>query len=535
MRKERVFLLFVAVAMLCLELLDAFTLSDDILYRFVWQEDDAAPVRLVQSAADLIESQWAHYHITNGRWVMHTLAQAFLSFVPPVIYHVLNALLFALMLYLGSCLVVKRDRRLFSMVTMFFLLFVVFADVRTTMLWSLGTFNYLWVLVMTLSFLLYLRRVRHSSSRIHWLVAPLSLFIGCSHEALSLPLAITLIVYMLAELRKKEAYPCALYIAWYAAGTLTILLSPALWSRAGDGITLMSRMISGAVNIVFNLKVLWLLVVTTMVTARNRHSYWKKTLYLRRYFYLCLLLALGIVVVCGTNLERVVFFADFIAMLLLVDLLAAVVAEKWQKRLMIACCAAVVVYYIPAVLVRYENDSNCRYMQQQMAEQGREVVAVRYPVDGEQPVKDFFRRRFVNPTAEFGVFCSYMGFNARDINMRCAATLYGKQQMIFLPEDVVQRIESDSTAYRNYELDRHQSLYVWQLPEDKPVKKIVFELLPEDVSALSLPQRLLAYKDDTYELDDDFHYSVVHVNGRPYLVFTRPTANISRRIGRIRY
>ena len=193
------------------------------------------------------------------------------------------------------------------------------------------------------------------------------------------------------------------------------------------------------------------------------------------------------------------------------------------------------VYFVPATMVRYENYSNYRHMERQMSEEGREVVAVRCPVDGEQPVMDFFRHRFVNPTADFGTFCSYMGFNTKDINMRYAAALYGKQQMVFLPEDVVQRIEIDSTAYQHYELDKHQQLYIWQLKAGKPVSKIVFHLNPEDVSSLSLPQRLLAYKDDTYTLDDDFHYSVVTVNGRHYLVFTRPTTNIYRRIGSIEY
>lgn len=54
-------------------------------------------------------------------------------------------------------------------------------------------------------------------------------------------------------------------------------------------------------------------------------------------------------------------------------------------------------------------------------------------------------------------------------------------------------------------------------------------------SSLNIFQRLLAYKEDSYELDDNFHYSVVHINGRPYLVFTRPTTNIYRRIQSISF
>ena len=256
---------------------------------------------------------------------------------------------------------------------------------------------------------------------------------------------------------------------------------------------------------------------------------------LRRYYYLCLLLSLGIIVVCGTNLDRVAFYTDFIAMLLLVEIMAERLGERWQRRLIAVCCIVTLVYYIPAFQVRYENYGSFRYIEHQMKEEGREVVAVHYPVENNQPVMDFFRRRFVNPAVEFGYYSCYMAFNPHDINIRYAASLYRKQQMVFLPEDVLQRMESDSTAYRHYESDAHQSLYIWQLPEDTPVNKVVFELKPEDLSALWPHQRLVAYKDDIYELDDHFHYSVINVNGRTYLVFTRPTTNITRRIKDIKY
>ena len=171
---------------------------------------------------------------------------------------------------------------------------------------------------------------------------------------------------------------------------------------------------------------------------------------------------------------------------------------------------------------------------------GADIVGVfRYEYTKESKLKmlfmDFFRDHYSNPSIEFGYYCVYMAFNKDDINMRCAAHLYNKQQLIILPEDVIQRIESDSTAYKDYELDRHQSLYIHQLPEDKKVSKVIFELKPEDTSKLNILQRLLVYKDDTFVLDDDFHYKGVHINGRHYLIFTRPTTNIFRRIANIKY
>ena len=52
------FLTLLGVAMLCLNLLDAPTLSDDMIYRFMWQADDSAPVEPIRSLGDLFRSQW---------------------------------------------------------------------------------------------------------------------------------------------------------------------------------------------------------------------------------------------------------------------------------------------------------------------------------------------------------------------------------------------------------------------------------------------------------------------------------------------
>ena len=122
-----------------------------------------------------------------------------------------------------------------------------------------------------------------------------------------------------------------------------------------------------------------------------------------------------------------------------------------------------------------------------------------------------------------------MGFDSTDINMRCAARLYGKERLTFLPEDVVERIETDSTAYTDYELDRNKDLYVWRMKNDRPVKSVTFILNDEDTSKLMPHQRLVAYHGDEYELED-YKFEVTEVCGRPFLVFTKPTTNIFRRI-----
>jgi len=259
-----------------------------------------------------------------------------------------------------------------------------------------------------------------------------------------------------------------------------------------------------------------------------------RTVRIITYAYLALATSIGIVLLCGTNLERVAFYTDFIAMLLLLHLLQDLLSAAWQKRLMVLGCELMLLTFVPAWMVRKENNDSWLLAERQMQDPGRELIAVTTPIKGENAVMDYFRDHYVNPSFDFGFYCSYMGFDANDINMRCAARLYDKQKMYFLPEDVVRRAEADSAAYTNYELDEHGALFVWRMTNDADIDSLVFILNDEDPSTLNPLQRLVAYPDSTCLLDD-YHYEVVHIGTRYYLVFTRPTTNIYRRIKDIKY
>lgn len=537
------FLIVAGVAMLWLFLLEAPTLSDDMVYRFMFQADLDAACRPIQSIADLIQSQISHYQLVNGRAVVHTVAQSMIVVFPSWVCAVLNTLLFTVLVWQVVRWVGRPSQKLFVSVMVCFLLLIVVADIRSTFLWTMGTFNYLWVLVATMALLLWLRSIKEKPfSMQHLLLSPLAFLVGWSHEGLSLPLSVAFAAYMVVNRRtvfKRAVWP---YLLFYMLGTLMLLLSPALWSRASEGVTVVSRLISGVTNYLFNVRIVWLLVLTLVVLWwRHRKGHdipnsqtVKTELSRHQYIYIALVVSMGIVFLCGTNLPRVPFFADFLAMLLLLRLLADLMSATWQQRLTIGGCIVMLLFFVPIVLVRQENMEVWKSMERQMATPRQELISVPQPTTGKNLLHDYFRSHYVNPSAEFGFFNVYQAFDAQDINMRCAARLYGKERLVFLPEDVVERIKADSTAYNDYELDRHGDLFIWRMADDRPIQRLVFVLNEEDTSALWPHQRLMAYKGNTYELDD-FHYETVTIDGHPYLVFTCPTSNISRRINHIEY
>ncbi len=541
-----VFLMGVGFAMLWLNVMDVPTLSDDMIYRFVWQGDDAPTVEPINGMADLMRSQWAHYMLTNGRAVVHTLVQAFMAFTPPIVLQVLNTLMFMLLIHLGACWVARRkDERLLAGVVMCFLLFIVFQGFRTAMTWGLGAANYLWPLVAVLSLLLGLRAVFGEShgraAGRWWLLLPLALVAGWSHEALSLPVAVALAVWCLDGWRRHSlssqspamGWKATFVVACFILGTMLCLMSPGIWGRAAEGISLQSRLLSGAVNFVFNIRVTWLLAVVLLVMWRRDKTALRTHLKSHRYGYVAFVTALAIVMLCGTNLERVAFFADFMAMTLLLPLLLQACSKQsaaaWRKGIVAVGCAIMALVYVPVYMLRKENSENWRLAELQMKEPGRELIAVRQPLKGENALLDYLREHYVYSSFTFGFYSSYMAFDATDINSRCVARMFGKERLVFLPEDVVERIKGDSCAYSRYELDANEDLYIWRMDDNRPVTALTFVLDDEDPSQLLPHQRLVAYNGSEYELDD-FKYEVVKVEGRPYLVFTRPTTNIFRRI-----
>lgn len=530
------FFLIMTAALIVLYMFEVPTMNDDMNYHFMFKMDMNDCVTAIKSVSDLLQSQWAHYFTVNGRMPVHLLAQTMLVFVPAWVYQLLNALLFVFLIYICvKWLECSQNSRLFGAVTILFLLLFVVKDVKTTFLWSLGAFNYLWVLVTTMCFLLWLRHVEKLPFHKHYIYfSPIAIIIGWSHEGLSLPLSIAFTYYLWQNRKGLLNNNLTFFLLFYIIGSLMIIISPAVWMRASEGITMKSRLISGCINILFNVRIGWLLLISLLVVWKSKPDFLRYTIINHRYVYVAWIAAMGIVLICGTNIDRVPFYADFIAMLLLLNIWIPLIQERWQKRLKMVFCGIMILCFVPVMMIRKGNYERWQSIEKQLNDSRRELISV--PVEKKSNLLsvEYLKQRFVLSSVDFGFYSVYMAFDKNDLNMRCAASYYNKSEVVFLPEDVVRRILTDSTAYKHYATDSEQRLYIWQLPDSRPVKHIIFVLNKENLATLWPHQRLLAYNGDTYELDD-FHYEVIEIANRHYLVFTRPTTNIVRRLHHIVY
>jgi len=357
---------------------------------------------------------------------------------------------------------------------------------------------------------------------------PLSFIMGWTHEAIALPFSTAFILYIISN-RKKIFHQANCYcMIAYILGMMMIITSPSLWNRADiGGITLTQRILSGCVNILFGIRISWLLIATLIMILIKDKNLFLATINRHKYLIIAWITAICIVFSCGTSIERVPICADFIAMLLLLVLWQSNKLGRFRIPSMILICTVAVIVAIPAIRLNYDNYQNYRYHQQQLTTTDNQIIKVRQLPIGLNNFMKIIAKRYVNPTVEFNFHNCYMAFDQHDINNRAVAQLYHKDSVIFLPEDVVNRIQQDSLAYCKMESDEHENLYIMQLNSQREVKHLTFILDQE--MPLKFYQRLMSYSGNEYDLDS-FNYEVIDINNRNYLVMTIPTDNIRRRI-----
>ncbi|WP_010622515.1 DUF6056 family protein [Paucilactobacillus suebicus] len=130
--------------------------ADDYLYHFFFRgEWPTKNLSGIHNLGDLLQSIQIHTRINNGRFVAHTGVQLFMQF-PKSVYNVANSIVFVMVAFLIDIHVfgsLKKLRVSYFALT-FGLMWLCLPDYGTSILWLSGGFNYLWVVLIYLSYLL---------------------------------------------------------------------------------------------------------------------------------------------------------------------------------------------------------------------------------------------------------------------------------------------------------------------------------------------------------------------------------------------
>ena len=161
-----IFIIF--IIMFGLNYLTPMFFGDDYVYAFIWPGHSMfvplpeAAVR-VSSFKDIMVSQWSHYLTGNGRSVAHFIVQFFV-WQGKSLFNVFNALIFVSLILeiywisnMGDMSI--KNLKAGSLCWIFFILWSFIVGFGQVYLWLAGSCNYLWMIVLLLSFLiLYIRK-----------------------------------------------------------------------------------------------------------------------------------------------------------------------------------------------------------------------------------------------------------------------------------------------------------------------------------------------------------------------------------------
>lgn len=545
-RSVVMFMMAVAAVMLFFNYVTPPTLSDDVLYKCVWTLDETEARRPIETFGDVMESQAAHRQVVNGRMVVHTVAQVFMGMVGKDVFNVLNAFMFCLLVLLCAlwvrpvqdgkdvrAMVVDGAHGLFLPVVLFtFLFFILVPGFHDAFLWFVGSFNYLWTMVAVVAFLIYFYKKKDAALTAgSFLAGPFALLAGWTHEGLTLPLSLGLMVWMFLCRRdalRSGAFPAVLC---FMAGTaLCVLASGTLERVESSGMSLMSRMFYGCYCIFRFVRVSWLLLAVVAVAwFRHRRDVLKDELRRHIVLYSALLPAFGIILVCGRTQARVCTHAEILVSLLLVSLLLRLKPDRSFRTVVVAACVVMTAVTVSVAGFGVTNKHNYDYQLAQQQNPAVDVVKVRQMSDTGCALFDALVERYVVPSVEFGFFSCYQGFDADDVNLRSAAMLYGKRRVIYLPEEFAVRLQDMPQTFKGVMSDACGKIWVVCLPDGSRAKALRFLLHPEPPESLPLYKRPFAYEGDCYELPE-LKFKTVELYGRTYLFFARPLTNVYRRI-----
>lgn len=167
-KKVWIILTLIFLIMLGLNYLMPLCYGDDYVYAFIWPGQSMYiplpdAVERISGFYDIIVSQWSHYLTGNGKAPAHLLVQFFV-WQDKLIFDVFNSLVFVLLIleiyWISNMGVVSLNNiNLTILCAIFFFVWAFTVNFAGVFLWISGSCNYLWMLVVLLSFLvLYVRK-----------------------------------------------------------------------------------------------------------------------------------------------------------------------------------------------------------------------------------------------------------------------------------------------------------------------------------------------------------------------------------------
>lgn len=514
--------------------------GDELIYEYVWEEDDPTDLwspkhrfeRKIASFSDILQTQIKHYKVVNGRSLVHTAEQAFTGH--PIVFSSMNTVMFLLLVALVVLYVTKkRGRAIYSLwfvVTAVLLyLFPYQESLWTSVNYGL---NYLWPAVLSILVLIVWDSIESGTMqrRFAWLVVPLALVFGWTHEAFVVPVAGGVFLYYCFNFNRYRGQALLLTIPMWISSAVMVF-SPGNISRffgkGNGGGGLFIKLTNGFDNLL-HLKVIWLLLLAILVIAiigrrRELRDFFARNVRLVWVF------GVGFAFSMIANTAPYSHsFVELSAMLILLRLLCDY--EVFSKKAIQVSALIALCLFIPHQVVLAKDTVTNYKAQHSMVEEYLEspdgIVRAYYP--DISPTSEPFIRMWAKDYHSLMLYTQCYGY----VHSMCS------KPSLFLFEDDYRAVSEPSEFFVDknkipgsadvYKGD--EGVYMWVNPDSiRADEELVAELYPVgwDHDAQFLVRLKFAMMPDAYPSEEVVRYSEIETRfGKSYMIVPLPLRKI---------
>lgn len=343
---------------------------DELCYKFIFDEtefEDLSSIREVEDLSDVMESQVFHYLHVNGRMPVHVAVQTFLNVGSPVVFGILNALVYLCFIILTARFV-RNGYRCNPVLWLGVVLAVQYmfpsSGETGSGPWYSVTFalNYLWPGALTMAVLTvheYLNTHWRNEFRICLGCAILGLAAGWSNEAFAVPMAGGLFLYQAFVVRNMPRGAMAWLEGGFWLGSILLVFAPGTWSRvAGHSGAGVSNILLTLAECYMNVKFFWILILLMITMFFVRRKNMSGILRKNKLVWIVWTISVAFSVYAHTY-PHSLSFVELLSMILIIRILLEAIRipslTRHEKRMRLCVAVGILAYAIHIVAVEKEN------------------------------------------------------------------------------------------------------------------------------------------------------------------------------------
>ena len=480
---------------------------DDFYHKYVSISETED--KRVESFMDIINYIPRRYMHKAGRAFINIMEYSFTGLLGKSWFNCVNPVFFAVFISSLTLLwgKVTSLNLLFSLSVVLFL-FPIFSE---TFLWLSGSINYLWPCTFICIFLLFLLKYNQSPahSAVAYLWAIPCLLIGCTHEGLTVPLALSLLLSIII-FRKPEFTRFEKVLAGaFVLGALFCFFAPGNFARVenyGREVITLGDRIRAGFKLLIQLRAFYILLVCLVSVGIYRLIKYKDSTWIRQFYWdNCILInslifSFPFLFVSGQTGKRVMAGPEFYSIILILILIKQLKpsTSRWIKYPVILTSIPlwIGIFYFSVINNNAQKDIN------EKIESHKSEIIVYDPVS----FPAFFPRYVVT------AFWSYESAIKR-IYHKDMAKYYNYDNLVFMPRRFYEIIITDKLPLQRSE-QNGLPYYILPLNNRDTIRNVNdgnYEIAVNDGEyKFRVPQR---------------HSEILQIGGRRYLFLMKGKVN----------